>query len=149
MGKGVEFLTDTAWLTSDYATRDILFDGQLCKKLACTIVGTVVGEDLKMEPHGNFDPTTNGNLSDALLKFKLMAPPPIYPVYQKDFQSGLHCLQDLVHALCDSTSTSQVIEVNHIFSPVALVITHPIFKAKVSFFECTIQLITYGNLPCI
>lgn len=131
LGRGREFMADTSWLACDYMTRDVLFDSQLSQRLACTIVGTVVSEDLKMEPHGNFDPAI-GNLEKAMLKIKLVPPSTEYPEYQQDFLTGINCLQDLVISLCDCTPISHVVVVDEVRDPVAMIISHPIFKAKVS-----------------
>lgn len=131
MAKDIDFMLNTSWLACDYMTHDVLYDVQLSQKLPCTIVGTVVPEDLKVQPHGDYKPE-NGNLEKAMFKIRLAEPPSRYPKYQRDFLTGIYSLQNVVQSLCDSTPTSQVITEDEAGDPVGLILSHPIFKLKVS-----------------
>lgn len=133
IGRADDFLLSTSWVSYDNV--ETLFNAQCVGPLTCYVIGTLVADGLRIEPHGDFIPP--GDMKQAFMHFSLRSPQAPHSVRQ-EFEIGIANLQTLA-GIHPKDSTVSGLLTNHwtdetqdIFESV-LNFKHKIFARKVSF----------------
>ena len=98
------------------------------------MVGTVGDANLKMEPHGDFDPTTDDSIENARLRLTLVAPDTAG--FNSDFQTFYNRIQTLVDLLDPSATLHPFVTRRKDAKDIAFNFSHQLFCVRLFYISC-------------
>ena len=121
------FLRSTTWYSN--MAIDYLHEAHSYSMKECSLVGIVSNTNLKMERHGDFDPSVDNSMENAQLRFMVVAPPKDSP-FSRDFQSFHNHIRILVDLLNPAATLHPFVTRGDKVDDISFNFSHRLFKVK-------------------
>lgn len=121
------FLRSTTWYSNDMSI-SILHTADSYSAKVCSMVGTVMSTSLKMERHGDFDPSIDDAMENSQLSLVLEASD--IPMFHSDFFTSHNQFQVLVDLFDYPTTTYPFVSKRDIGDGIFFKFSHQLFQLK-------------------